>query len=136
MDIPEKWELEQINHGTVFSYILTNKELGGSLLYFCTPPIPIEESDTQKMVDEEIDFYLIKAKQRLDDNTGITKVEKQKIEGLEFSGYSIIMFHRDNFLLALFSITNGHTVLSGQFTGANEKWEIATNIIKSIKYKG
>jgi hypothetical protein len=136
MEIPEKWELEQINHGTVYSYILTNKEPESSLLYFCTPPVTVEGSDTQEMVDKEIDLFLINAKQRLDENTGITKVDKQKIEGLEFSGYSIIMFHRDNFLLALFSITNGHTVLSGHFTGSNEKWEIATKILKSIKYKG
>lgn len=135
LEAPDKWKLDYIQHGAVHSYMLVNEDVEISVLYFSTPPLPIEESDTKKIIDEEISFYSLKAKQRLEENTDITKVEKQEIEG-EFSGFSIIMFHRDNFLLALFSITNGHTVLSGYFTGPSEKWATATTIIKSIKYKG
>jgi len=135
-EIPETWKFEHKQHGEVHSYIIQNKDVEISLLYFCTPPISIEKSETQEMVDEEINFYLLKANERLIEDSNIAKVEKQRIEGIEFTGHSIIMFHKDNFLLALFSITNGHTVLSGHFTGSYEKWEIAAIILKSIKYKG
>ena len=136
LENPEKWKYEYIQSGFVHSYFLENDDVEKSLLYFCTPPIAVDEYNARKMVDEEINFFLTKAKKRKEENTDLVRVENQEIIGLEFTGYSIIMFHKESYLLGLFSITDGHIVLTGHFTGPNEKWETAKKILKSLKYKG
>ena len=132
---PEDWEFECKNSENSHFCSIFTQGTDNSLLMFSTLSHEKNQNDAKQIVEDAIEFYSQKAKERLG-KSEIIKSEQQPIEGIEFSGGSVIMFHADNFVLALFSLSNGSTVLSGQFVGATEQWLIAVNILKTLKIKG
>ncbi len=135
-DPPKGWKVEHQNRGDSNFFSISHQGEETSLLMFSNSSAKTNPEESRQVIDESIEFYLNKAKERATEISTIIKIEQNEIIGKEFSGKSVLMIHEDDSILALFVISNGKTLIHGQFTGQKQKWETAANTLKSIVLKG
>jgi len=136
--LPNEWMVEYEYYPSRSRHVYNVYQKGDDpvSLMFWTGPREIQASLLQSTVNKEVDFYLSKVKEKQKIDPKFIKVEKVRIQGREFSGYSVILYHSEDHILNLFSTHNNNLFLRGQYVGSEEKMKNAIRILESIKYNG
>jgi len=133
--VDERWSLDYKGDGVQF-YSLTRTKNESALLMFSKWPAPGNRDQIPVYLNQMAEGFLKEAKRNEEFSLDSDSYEKEKIEGIEFSGEAVVFTVQGGLYQTMFMLSNGDGIWNGQFSGSKERWKEAVEILKQLKRKG